>query len=162
MPAVVSWWSIILAMVPRWHTPLSGVFGIENAFLGKEALQRAVDRVVAIIQADPNKDRIDTIITRWLKRHLQRLGADINLERLNSLVEDRDMLAENLENWAKKERQQGHQEGFAGLLRMQLTFKFGELPPWVDEMLAAASDEQLSTWGTQLLAANTLDELFDG
>ncbi|WP_280565107.1 hypothetical protein, partial [Chromohalobacter sp. 48-RD10] len=74
-------------------------------------LQQAVDRVVAIIQADPNKDRTDAIITRWLKRHLQRLGAEVNLDRLNSLVEDKDMLAENLQTWAQKEREEGRQEG---------------------------------------------------
>ncbi len=96
-------------------TPLSGVFGIENATGGRQALQRAVDRIVAIIQADPNKRRTDEIVTRWLKRHLQWLGTGFNLDRLNSVVEDKEMLAENLENWAKKERQQawqqGHQQG---------------------------------------------------
>ncbi|MCA1771798.1 MAG: hypothetical protein LC677_03890, partial [Halomonas sp.] len=79
------------------QTPLSGVFGIEKASKDRQGLQQAVDRIVAIIQADPHKDRIDKIITRWLKRHLQRLGAEVNLDQLNSLVEDRDMLAENLE-----------------------------------------------------------------
>jgi phenylalanyl-tRNA synthetase beta subunit len=70
------------------QTPLSGVFGVENAGLSWEALQQAVDRVVAIIQADPNKERIDRIITRWLKRHLQRVApkARLDLEQLNSLV----------------------------------------------------------------------------
>ncbi|WP_240513245.1 hypothetical protein [Halomonas campaniensis] len=70
-----------------------------------------MDRIVAIIQADPHKERIDKIITRWLKRHLQRLGAEVNLNQLNSLMEDKDMLAENLENWAQQERQVGIQEG---------------------------------------------------
>ena len=101
------------------QTPLSRVFGVENAGHSWEALQQAVDRVVAIIQSDPNKDRTDRIITRWLKRHLQRLGAEVHLDQLNSLVEDRDMLAENLENLVKKERlegmlagrQEGRQEG---------------------------------------------------
>jgi len=87
------------------QTPLSGVFGIENAATDRHALQRAVDRIVMIIQNDPHKDRTDAIVTRWLKRHLQWLGADVNLERLTSLVEDKDMLAEKLESWAKKERQ---------------------------------------------------------
>lgn len=76
-----------------------------------EALQRAVDRVVVIIRAVPNKQRIDRIITRWLKRHLQWLGAELDLAQLNSLVEDKDMLAENLENLVKKERQEGRKEG---------------------------------------------------
>ncbi|WP_096275173.1 hypothetical protein [Marinobacter sp. LV10R510-11A] len=52
------------------QTPLSGVFGVENAGHSWEALQQAVDQ-------------------------------------LNSLVEDRDMLAENLENLVKKERLEG-------------------------------------------------------
>jgi len=138
------------------QTPLSGVFGVENAGHSWEALQQAVDRVVEIIKADPNKERIDRIITRWIKRHLSRLRAEVGLERLNSLVEDKDMLAENLENLVKKERH----EGFAGLLRLQLAFKFGELPSWVEEKLASASDEDLNAWGTRMLTANSLDELF--
>jgi hypothetical protein len=89
---------------------LSGVFSIEKASTDRKGLQQAVDRIVAIIQADPDKDRIDKIITRWLKRHLQRLGAEANLDQLNSLVEDKDMLAENLENWAQQERQEGRWE----------------------------------------------------
>ena len=87
------------------------MFSVENAGHSWKALQQAVDRVVAIIQSDPNKDRTDRIITRWLKRHLQRLGAEAHLDQLNSLVEDRDMLAENLENLVKKERLEGRQEG---------------------------------------------------
>ncbi|WP_163575264.1 Rpn family recombination-promoting nuclease/putative transposase [Halomonas faecis] len=144
------------------QSPLSGVFGVENAGQSWEALQQAVNRIVAIIQADPNKERIDRIITRWLKRHLQRVApkARLDLDQLASLVEDRDMLAENLENLVKKERLEGRQEGFAGLLRMQLAFKYGDLPPWVDEKLARATDEQLGRWGTRMLTANSLDELF--
>ena len=88
------------------QTPLSGVFSIENASTDRKGLQQAVDRIVAIIQADPHKERIDKIITRWLKRHLQRLGAEVNLDQLNSLVEDKAMLAENLENWAQQERRE--------------------------------------------------------
>ena len=87
------------------------MFSIEKASTNRQGLQQAVDQVVAIIQADPHKERIDKIITRWLKRHLQRLGAEVDLNQLNSLVEDKDMLAENLQNWAQHERQVGLQEG---------------------------------------------------
>ena len=92
-------------------SPLSGMFSIENAGKSFEDLQRAVDRIVAIIKADPNKERIDKIVTRWIKRHLKYLGAEINLDKLNSLIEDRDMLAENLENLVQKERLQSEQRG---------------------------------------------------
>lgn len=93
------------------QSPLSGVFSIEKASTNRQGLQNAVDRIVSIIQADPDKERIDKIITRWLKRHLQRLGAEVDLNQLNSLVEDKDMLAENLENWAQQERQEGEKLG---------------------------------------------------
>lgn len=92
-------------------TPLSGVFGIEKASTDMKGLQQAVDRIVTIIQAAPDKERIDKIVTRWLKRYLQRLGANANLDQLNSLVEDKTMLAENLANWAQEERQAGRLEG---------------------------------------------------
>lgn len=141
------------------QTPLSGVFGVENAGQSWDALQQAVDRIVAIIQADPNKERIDRIITRWLKRHLQRVApkARLDLDQLNSLVEDRDMLAENLENLVKKEQQQGETR----LLTKQMRMKFGELPEWAKERLNSASSEQLDTWGERILTASSLDELFN-
>ena len=148
------------------QTPLSGVFSVENAGQSWETLQRAVDRMVAIIQGDPHKERIDRIITRWLKRHLQRVApeARVDLAALSSLVEDRDMLAENLENLVKKERmegrQEGRQEGVEGTLRKLITLKFGEIPEWADARLEQASDGELDSWVAKILTADSLDELF--
>ncbi|MCF7994745.1 MAG: Rpn family recombination-promoting nuclease/putative transposase [Chromatiaceae bacterium] len=92
-------------------SPLSGVFEVEIASGDRASLQAAVDRLVRLIQADPNKARLDRLITHWLKRHLRRLGADIDLKQINSLVEDNAMLAENLESWVQRERDQGRLEG---------------------------------------------------
>ncbi|MFY0992587.1 Rpn family recombination-promoting nuclease/putative transposase [Halomonas sp. C05BenzN] len=128
------------------QTPLSGIFSIENAASSWEALQQAVDRIVAIIQADPLKARIDPVITRWLKRHLKRLGAGVNLERLDSLVEDRDMLAENLENLVKKERLEGRLEANQATARNLI--KLGVL---TDEQIAEATG--LTTAEVQALRA---------
>ena len=145
-------------------TPLSGVFGIESAGESWEALQRAVDRIVAIIRTDPDKERIDPLITRWLKRRLHWLGAEVNLDQLNSLVEDNAMLAENLENLVKKERLEGRVEGrLEGekrVLRKQLGLKFGDLPDWAAQRLEQGTPEQLEHWSATILIANSLDELF--
>ena len=81
-----------------------------------------------------HKERIDKIITRWLKRHLQRLGAEVDLNQLNSLVEDKDMLAENLENWAQQERQEGEKLGIEKTARNLL--KLGVLS---DEQIVEAT-----------------------
>ena len=155
------------------QTPLSGVFGVENAGESWQALQNAVDRIVAIIQADPDKERIDRIITRWLRRHLSRLGAEeINLKQLDSLMEDKDMLAENLENLVKKERLEGRQEGeqlgiqkgrqeeAREVVRRQLALKFGDVPDWVEARIVQADHDQLKGWMRDVLFATRLDEIF--
>jgi predicted transposase YdaD len=157
------------------QTPLSGVFSVENAGESWEALQRAVDRIVAIMQVDPNKERIDRIVTRWLKRHLHRLGAEVNLDLINSLVEDKAMLAENIENLLKKERlearqegrlegrQEGRQEGrleeAQKILRKQISLKFGDLPTWAQQRLEQATPGQLEDWSVAILVADSLESL---
>jgi predicted transposase/invertase (TIGR01784 family) len=101
-------------------TALSGVFEIEQATSRKD-LQMAVKRIVTLIEQDPRKERLDKVVTRWLKRHLAHLGAEVNLDNIHSLVESRGMLAENLQHWAEKERSEGMREG------MQKGMREGEL-----------------------------------
>src|SRR5690554_3039094 len=143
------------------------MFSVENASDSWATLPRAGDRVVAIIQADPHKDRTDRIVTRWIKRHLKRLGADVHLDQLNSLVEDKDMLAENLENLVKKERLQGEQagiqrgrlEGRRETLVALIELKFGPLPGWAAQRINHAESAQLDTWTKGILSAESLEVL---
>ncbi|MBK5941207.1 hypothetical protein [Halochromatium roseum] len=66
-------------------SPLSGIIQVEIASGDRASLRAAVHRLVRLIQTDPNKTRLDRLITRWLKRHLQRLGAKIDLTPVHSL-----------------------------------------------------------------------------
>jgi len=142
------------------------VFQVENV-VGPEQLHHAIERMVTLIQSDPNRGRIDKVVTRWLKRHLKRLGAEVNVDPINSVVEDKTMLAENLEHWIEQERQKwrqqgeqrGHHKGIEGALRKLITLKFGELPAWADERLTQASDEQLDVWVARILTADRLEGL---
>lgn len=142
------------------NTVLSGIFGIEKANEGHEALKKAVDRVVAIIKADPDKERIDRIVTRWINRHFERLGAKVDLTELNSLVEDRNMLADNLENWAKREREAGIQKGRTETLRKLIELKFNEIPAWAEQRLEQASQDELDEWVENILTADSLEAVF--
>ena len=145
-------------------SPLSGLFQVEIASRDRASLQAAVDRLVRLIQTDPNKARLDRLITRWLKRHLLRLGAQIDLSQINSLIEDNAMLAENRQHWAEREREEGRKEGqkagVEGTLRKLITLKFGEIPESASKRLEQATDEQLDSWVEQILTANSLDDLF--
>ena len=74
------------------------------------------------------------------------------------------MLAENLENLVKKEQLEGEQRGRLGEardnLRAQLSFKFGEVPGWVENRVDQADHEQLKVWSRDILFASSLDEMF--
>jgi predicted transposase/invertase (TIGR01784 family) len=93
-------------------SPVSGIFAIEKASTNRERMQQVVNRMVQIICKDPNKERIDRVITRWLKRHFYRLGDRQNWDKIHSLIEDHAMIAENIQTWAQKERLEGLQEGY--------------------------------------------------
>lgn len=58
---------------------------------------------------------MDKVVTRWLKRHLHRLDAGMDLSQHNSLTEHKDMLAENIDHWREplinEGKQAGRQEG---------------------------------------------------
>jgi predicted transposase YdaD len=56
-------------------------------------------------------------------------------------------------------RQEGRQEEAAVLLRRLLERRFGPLPPWAQQQLAAADIASLETWGLRLLEATSLEEV---
>jgi predicted transposase/invertase (TIGR01784 family) len=46
-----------------------------------------------------------------LHLYLQQLGAEVNLDQLNSLVEDKDMLAERIKKWPEQWEERGRKAG---------------------------------------------------
>lgn len=72
------------------------------------------------------------------------------------------MLADNLENWAKRERQEGRMTTLESTLRKLIKLKFGEPPAWADEKIKQASAEQLDEWTGNTLMAETLEAVFMG
>jgi len=97
------------ADLQRVQNPISGVFSIENA-QDKEQLKQAVYRLVDLVKADANKERLDQLLTIWIKRYLQRQGVKGNIEQLESLVEEKTMLAENMEKWRNDAKLEGKLE----------------------------------------------------
>ena len=69
-------------------------------------------------------------------------------------------LAEKFDQWAADYKQKGRQEGETLLLQRQLVRRFGPLPPEVLERIAAASLEEIETWGDRVLDATSLEGVF--
>ncbi|WP_437483542.1 DUF4351 domain-containing protein [Sorangium sp. So ce1014] len=59
-------------------------------------------------------------------------------------------------------RRAGLDEGQRAVLLRQLRTRFGEVPEARREQILAASGERLAVWAERILAARTLDELFEG
>jgi hypothetical protein len=59
-------------------------------------------------------------------------------------------------------RRAGLDEGQRAVLLRQLRTRFGEVPEARWEQILAASGERLAVWAERILAARTLDELFEG
>ena len=61
---------------------------------------------------------------------------------------------------AKEWRQEGRLEGKTLLLQRLLARRFGPLPTAVIARIAAATVEEIETWGDRVLDASSLDEVF--
>jgi hypothetical protein len=73
-------------------------------------------------------------------------------------------LAEKFDQWAEEYMRQGMEKGVgqgeALLLQRLLARRFGPLPTAVIARIAAATVEEIETWGDRVLDANSLDEVF--
>ena len=58
-------------------------------------------------------------------------------------------------------RQEGRQEGGAGLLLRQLKRRFETVPEWIIQKVRDADPSTLETWGDRVLDAQTLDRVFE-
>ncbi|MBF0136211.1 MAG: DUF4351 domain-containing protein [Magnetococcus sp. DMHC-1] len=56
--------------------------------------------------------------------------------------------------------QDGERDGEAKVLTRQLQRRFGNLPAWVQEKIAAAEPSSLENWSLRFVDAQSLDEVF--
>jgi flagellar biosynthesis/type III secretory pathway protein FliH len=69
-------------------------------------------------------------------------------------------MEKGMEKGMQKGIEQGVGQGEALLLQRQLTRRFGPLPAAMIARIAAASVEEIETWGDRVLDATSLDEVF--
>jgi hypothetical protein len=83
------------------------------------------------------------------------------------LLEVRNMLASRAENWKQQWLQEGEQRveqkgrraGEAALLVRLLERRFGALPGWAKDRVAAADSVALEKWGLRVLDAGGLNDI---
>ena len=70
------------------------------------------------------------------------------------------MLSERVKEWNKQSLERGMQQGALQMLKRQLEVKFGPLPKDVITQLNKADEETILNWSEQILAANSLGDIF--
>lgn len=99
-----------------------------------------------------------------------RGSGDIDLRRFRSSLEEITIpeikngamtIADQLIEEGRQEgRQEGGQEGRRAILERLLDRRFGRLPDWAVERLAAASVDDLERWSERLFDAPDLEAVF--
>ena len=93
---------------------------------------------------------------RYGKKELfaERLGT----MTLYEVFQDTYLYQEALEEGEARGEARAAARGGRRMLSRQLTTRFGPLPAWASEQIAAAGIESLETWSVQLLTADSLEE----
>jgi hypothetical protein len=135
------------------------------------------DAALAWFRRHPGFEPVRRILTELLGAVLAPLAPGVRVPE--ELLGVRNMLATRAEAWKQqwlqegeqkgreegrqegeqRGRQEGRQEGEAALLLRLLERRFGALPGWARDRVAAADTAALENWGLRILEAGSLDDV---
>jgi len=157
----------------RYHLIDEGGFG-EDDLAGRDALPALLFR----LESSPDSAQVVVLadaVLAWFGRHpgfaaLRSVFAELLGGMMGPLASDarvpeellevRNMLATRAETWKQEWLQEGKQKGEAALLLCLLERRFGALPGWARDRVAAADTVTLEEWGLRVLDAGSLDDVF--
>ena len=120
------------------------------------------DAVLAWFQGHPGFERLRSVFVVDMLGALLAPGVLVP----DGLLEVKNMLATRAEAWERQRQegeqraeQRGEQRGEANLLRRLLERRFGVLPDWARDRIAAADSAALEEWGLRVLDAGSLDDV---
>ena len=112
---------------------------------------------IANLSGTAQTEALTTLLILAGLRHLQPLVREETQQMAIILdIENNPFLRDIFEEG----RQEGQIEGERALVRRQLTRRFGVLPAWAEQHIAAADTTALEQWGLRLLDATSLEEVF--
>jgi predicted transposase YdaD len=131
----------------------------------RETIRRILGRI-AILEGGA---RYDAFATLLIVAGLRELESSIHTEVshmpiLNDIMDHKVLgpaIRKGLEQGRKEGKEEGKREEGLAILRKQVTKRFGRLPEWAEERLAAMSIAELEDLSVAVLDAKILAELFD-
>jgi hypothetical protein len=140
-------------------SPVAGLFGIDRSRDWSE-VRTSVHRLRQTLP--PAEVSLRRAFETWLRKViLPRYGwAEEEASPTPTLEDFETMLAESIDRWNLKIREEGRQEGEALLLLRQLRLKFGPLDSAAEEWVLSADADCLLEWGGRILTAQRLQDVF--
>ncbi|MBF0427847.1 MAG: Rpn family recombination-promoting nuclease/putative transposase [Magnetococcales bacterium] len=129
--------------------------------LSPESILDASHDLMAWFACHPDGPPVKQLFRELLTASLGRFKGPIPFPSIpEDLEEVVNMLASHVEKWSKDIEQKGRKDGEVSILTRLLQHRFGLLPTWVNEKIAAANLSYLEKWSLRLLDAQSLDEVF--
>jgi predicted transposase YdaD len=127
----------------------------------------AIHRIVAKVSGLPSGARKEALIQPYTLSGLRRLSGlvkrEIEAMPIHIDLRENEVLGppyiRGLEEGEQKGRSEGRKEAALNILRRQIDKRFGALPAWVEERLAAKSPSELEELSVRVLDAATFDDL---
>jgi predicted transposase YdaD len=144
---------------PLLHSPVleDNIFALLCREGGTRATVQHILARIANLSGTAQTEALTTLLILAGLRHLQPLVREETQQMAITLdIENNPFLRDVFEEG----RQEGQIEGERALVRRLLERRFGVLPAWVEERIAAADPTALEQWGLRLLDATSLEEVF--
>ena len=125
----------------------------------KGAVRRIVERIAGL----PAPERETALAQLLILAGLRRLATTVEQETrkmpIDVDIREHEVLGPMFKEAEQKGRQEGLQQGELTVLRRQIEQRFGALPSWAREKLAALSAPELEDLSLRVLDAKSVEEL---
>ncbi|HEV2854128.1 MAG TPA: Rpn family recombination-promoting nuclease/putative transposase [Thermoanaerobaculia bacterium] len=143
------------------NSPVANLFRIEASRDWSE-VRSSVHQLRQTIP--PSEASLRRAFEIWLEKViLPRFKLSREASGTLTLEEMETMLAERIDQWNRKIREEGRQEGGrevgAGILLRQLRLKFGPLSPEIEERVRSTEADRLLEWSERILTAQRLEDV---
>jgi hypothetical protein len=125
----------------------------------KEAARRIVERIANLTAPEKEIALTQLTILAGLRRFARTVEQEVRNMPIDLDIRDHETIGPIIIEAEQKARREGLQAGELTVLRRQIEKRFGALPSWAAEKLAALSASQLEDLSERVLDATSVDEL---
>ena len=137
----------------------------------RSSLEQALPRIAHMLEMSSNDRRSILEKIEMYLRYVSSCSKHINEETIRKSIDDSEIREEIMATLAQKWMNEGEARGKAigeargiiggqsALLRKLIKLRFGQIPPYVEGQLAAATAEQLERFAENVLTATTAEEV---